>query len=60
MEVEKLSDFLEKCCRVCLDSHSEMYSTSYYVQNCNKTIDQLFNECLNLKVIVGGNEFKSN
>lgn len=50
MEVEKLSDFLKNCCRVCLSVENEMFDSSNIVENFNKTIDQLLLECANLKV----------
>lgn len=50
MEVEKLSDFLKNCCRVCLSVENEMVDSSNIVENFNKTIDQLLFECVNLKV----------
>lgn len=50
MEVDKLSDFLKNCCRVCLSVENEMIDSSNIVENFNKTIDQLLFECANLKV----------
>lgn len=50
MEIEKLGDFLENCCRVCLSVENEMVDSSNIVENFNKTIDQLLFECANLQV----------
>lgn len=50
MEVEKLADFLQNCCRVCLSVENEMVDSTNIVENFNKTIDQLLLECVNLKV----------
>lgn len=50
MEIEKLSDFLKNCCRVCLSVENEMVDSANIVENFNKTIDQLMFECVNLKV----------
>lgn len=50
MEVEKLGDFLQNCCRVCLSVENEMVDSTNIVENFNKTIDQLLLECVNLKV----------
>lgn len=50
MEVDKLSDFLKNCCRVCLSVENEMIDSSNIVENFNKSIDQLLFECANLKV----------
>lgn len=50
MEAEALTDFLTRCCRVCLSIESEMVDSSNVVENFNKTIDQLLFECANLKV----------
>lgn len=54
MEVEKLSDFLKNCCRVCLSIENEnvMVDSSNIVENFNRTIEDLLLECVNLKVIV--------
>lgn len=52
MEVEKLSDFLKNCCRVCLSIENEMVDSSNIVENFNKTIEELLHECVNLKVIL--------
>lgn len=50
MEVEKLSNFLQNCCRICLAVENEMVDSSNIVENFNKTIDQLLSDCVNLKV----------
>lgn len=52
MEVDKLSDFLKNCCRVCLSVENEMIDSSNIVENFNKSIDQLLFECANLKVSI--------
>lgn len=52
MEVDKLSDFLENCCRVCLSIENEMVDSSNIVENFNKSIEELLLECVNLKVFV--------
>lgn len=51
MEVEKLSDFLENCCRICLSIENEMVESTNIVENFNKSIEELLLECVNLKVI---------
>lgn len=50
MEVEKLSDFLQNCCRVCLAIENEMVDSTNIVENFNKTIDELLFECADMKV----------
>lgn len=50
MEIRKLCEFMENCCRVCLSVENEMVESSNIVENFNKTIDQLLFECANLKV----------
>lgn len=50
MEIEKLSDFLQNCCRVCLAIENEMVDSANIVENFNKTIDQLLFECADMKV----------
>lgn len=50
MEIEKLSDFLQSCCRVCLVIENEMVDSTNIVENFNKTIDQLLFECADMKV----------
>lgn len=50
MEVEKLNDFLENCCRVCLAIENEMVDSTNIVENFDKTIDQLLFECADMKV----------
>lgn len=52
VEIDKLSDFMKNCCRVCLSVENEMVDSSNIVENFNKTIDQLLFECTNLKVNV--------
>lgn len=50
MEIEKLSDFLQNCCRVCLAIENGMVDSANIVENFNKTIDQLLFECADMKV----------
>lgn len=50
MEIEKLSDFLQNCCRVCLAIENEMVDSTNIVENFNKTIDELLFECADMKV----------
>lgn len=50
MEVEKLNNFLENCCRVCLAIENEMVDSTNIVENFNKSIDQLLFECADMKV----------
>lgn len=52
MEIEKLSDFLKNCCRVCLAIENEMIDSTNIVENFNKTIDQLLFECADMNVSV--------
>lgn len=50
MEIEKLSDFLQNCCRVCLAIENETVDSTNIVESFNKTIDQLLFECADMKV----------
>lgn len=51
MEVEKLNDFLQNCCRICLAIENEMVDSSNIVENFSKSIDQLLLECADMKVM---------
>lgn len=55
MENQRIEDFLQLCCRVCLSVENVMVDTTDAVENYNITIDELLHTNADMKVIISKN-----